>query len=225
MSEESLIVHPGKSNREVINKDGEILSPPGDWILLPPGDAALTRSVKKAGPAWQVQVKKGRKVFPKGVWAPEKIIREETLRLEHKRSTPEYKKKREADLKRRELRQEKYSKEFYKSILDFLDFHPKYYDIASYLAKAVTDHAVPVGSGTVARTERIPVEDRAAAAVIAWMRHQTTGYDSMKIPRIKGKRREVRRQLAQISEDLLDKYRRGEDVNPACCPVRLALKI
>ena len=29
---------------------------------------------------------------------------------------------------------------------------------------AVTDHATPVGSGTVARTKRIPVEQRAEAA-------------------------------------------------------------
>jgi hypothetical protein len=54
------------------------------------------------------------------------------------------------------------------------------------LAQAVTDHATPVGSGTVARTKRIPVEQRAEAAVIAWMRHQTTGYDGMVIPRVKG---------------------------------------
>lgn len=29
---------------------------------------------------------------------------------------------------------------------------------------AITDHAVPVGSGTVARTQRIPIERRAEAA-------------------------------------------------------------
>ena len=69
---------------------------------------------------------------------------------------------------------------------------------------AVADHATPVGSGTVARTKRIPVERRAEAAVIAWMRHQTTAYDSMPIPRVKGKRREVRRLLAQRSKELLD---------------------
>jgi len=43
-------------------------------------------------------------------------------------------------------------------------------------------HATPVGSGTVARTKRIPVEQRAEAAVIARMRHQTTGHDSMPTP-------------------------------------------
>jgi hypothetical protein len=65
----------------------------------------------------------------------------------------------------------------------------------------VTDHATPVGSGTVARTKRILVEKRAEAAVIAWIRQQTTGYDGMAIPRVKGKRREVRRMLARRSQE------------------------
>jgi len=86
----------------------------------------------------------------------------------------------------------------------------------------VADHATPVGSGTVARTKRIPVEQRAEAAVIAWMRHQTTGYDGMVIPRIKGKRREVRRLLARRSHELLDGYRRGEPA-PEGCPLQKAL--
>ncbi len=85
----------------------------------------------------------------------------------------------------------------------FLAFHPNYADLAGRLARAVTDHATPVGSGTVARTKRLPVEQRAEAAVIAWMRHQTTGYDGMVIPRVKGRRREVRRLLAQRSKQLL----------------------
>src|SRR5208337_3336921 len=88
--------------------------------------------------------------------------------------------------------------------------------------KAVTDHATPVGRGTVARTKRIPVEQRAEAAVIAWMRHQTTGYDGMVIPRVKGKRREVRRMLARRSHELLEGYRRGAPV-PEGCPLTKAL--
>jgi hypothetical protein len=87
---------------------------------------------------------------------------------------------------------------------------------------AVTEHATPVGSGTVARTERIPVSQRAEAAVIAWMRHQTTAYDSMKIQRVKGKRREVRRMLAQHSKELLRRYRQGESSFDDC-PLLLAL--
>ena len=86
----------------------------------------------------------------------------------------------------------------------------------------MTDRATPVGSGTVARTRRIPVGRRAEAAVIAWLRHQTTGYDGMTIPRVKGKRREVRRMLARRSQELLARYRRGEPV-PEGCPLRKAL--
>ena len=58
------------------------------------------------------------------------------------------------------------------------------------------------------------------AAVIAWMRHQTTGYDSMPIPRVKGKRREVRWMLAQRSKELLARYRSGEARADECPLVR-----
>jgi hypothetical protein len=95
--------------------------------------------------------------------------------------------------------------------------------MAERMAGAVAEHATPVGSGTVARTERIPVEQRAEAAVIAWMRHQTTGYDGMVIPRVKGKRREIRRLLAQKSKELLGRYRRGESAG-VDCPLRKALE-
>src|SRR5262249_27686465 len=94
--------------------------------------------------------------------------------------------------------------------------------LADMLARAVTDQATPVGSGTVARTKRIPVGRRAEAAVIAWMRHQTTAYDGMVIPRVKGRRREVRRLLARRPKDLLDHYRR-EGAVPEGCPLQRAL--
>ena len=105
----------------------------------------------------------------------------------------------------------------------FLAFHPSDTNLAHRLARAIADHATPVGSGTVARTKRIPVEQRAEAAVIAWMRHQTTAYDSMVIPRVKGKRREVRRMLAQRSKELLARYRRAESVGEDCLLVKALL--
>jgi Uncharacterized conserved protein (DUF2293) len=124
--------------------------------------------------------------------------------------------------RRREKAQAEYVEDFLGAVVTFLGFHANYADLADRLACAVTDHATPVGSGTVARTKRIPVEQRAEAAVIAWMRHQTTGYDGMVIPRVRGKRREVRRMLARRSQDLLEGYRRGTPV-PQGCPLRLAL--
>ena len=106
--------------------------------------------------------------------------------------------------------------------MEFLDFHSDRADLAQQLARAVTAHATPVGSGTVARTKRIPVEKRAEAAVIAWMRHQTTAYESIKIPRVKGKRREVRQMLAERSMELLSRCRSGEAI-PDDCPLQQAL--
>jgi hypothetical protein len=118
--------------------------------------------------------------------------------------------------------QAEYVEDFHGAVLAVLAFHPTHADLADRLALAVTDHATPVGSGTVGRTKRIPIERRAEAAVIAWMRHQTTGYDSLVIPRVKGKRREVRRMLARRSHELLDGYRRGEGVADGC-PLQKAL--
>jgi hypothetical protein len=109
-------------------------------------------------------------------------------------------------------------------VVAFLGFHEVHADLADRLARAVTEHATPVGSGTVARTERIPIEQRAEAAVIAWMRHRTTAYDSMAIPRVKGKRREVRRMLARRSQELLQRYRRGDPIGEDC-PLGTALGI
>jgi hypothetical protein len=198
------------------------LTAPEGWGLLPPGDAALTRRVKAAGDHWVVAEKKGRKVFSRGVWAPVATIERIRAELDAERSTESFAKKKEADARRREQAQAEYVEEFLGAVVKFLGFHANYADLAERLARAVTDHATPVGSGTVARTKRIPVGQRAEAAVIAWMRHKTTGYDDMVIPRVKGKRREVRRMLARRSQELLDGYRRGEPV-PEGCPLQKAL--
>jgi hypothetical protein len=157
-----------------------------------------------------------------GVWAPAATIDRIRAALDAERSTESYAKRKEADARRRDKAQVEYVEDFFGAVVSFLGFHPKYADLADCLARAVTDHATPVGSGTVARTKRIPVEDRAEAAVIAWMRHQTTGYDGMVIARVRGKRREVRRTLARRSQELLARYRRGEPV-PDRCPLRKAL--
>jgi hypothetical protein len=124
---------------------------------------------------------------------------------------------------RRQREQTEYVASFERAILAYLAFAPRHADLAGRLARAVTEHATPVGSGTVARTRRIPLERRAEAAVIAWLRHRTTAYEGMVIPRVRGKRREVRRQLAAQSKRLLDVYRTGRPVDAAACPLQRAL--
>jgi hypothetical protein len=179
---------PGPTPNSVRAADGKILTAPEDWILLPPGDAALTRRVKAAGDHWIVQEMKGRKIFSRGVWASAMTIERIRADLEAERSTESFVKKKEADARRRDKAQTEYVEDFLGAVVTFLGFHQNYADLAQRMARAVTDHATPVGSGTVARTKRIPFEQRAEAAVIAWMRHQTTAYDSLAIPRVRGMR-------------------------------------
>ena len=203
--------------RTVQSAEGQLLTAPPDWVLVPPGDPGLTRRLKASGPTWTVQEKKGRKIFSKGVWTNGTAVEAIRKELEIERADPAYAKKRQAGVVRRDRYQAEYVQTFQESVIDFLAFHPRYMELAKHVADAVAMHATPVGSGTVARTKRIPLEERAEAAVIAWMRHQTTGYDEMSIARIKGKRREVRRQLAVQSKKLLERYRTDSAIDPQTC--------
>ena len=224
MPTETRIVRPGQRYRTVRTAEGDVLEPPADWDLLKPGDAALTRKVKSFGPTWTVQEKKGRKTFSQGVWAPKENIERAKAEVEAKRQDPAYLKKLEAERQRRAAKEEIYKKEFYGEIFQFLNFNEKYNALAEKMAKAVCDHAVPVGSGTVARTKRISIEERAERAVIAWMRHQTSAYDMMPVARVKGARRELRRKIAEVSREILQSYRRGDEINEELCPLFRALK-
>jgi hypothetical protein len=223
MSDEHLILGPTDDPRVFRAADGRLLSPPADWACLPPGDAGLTRRVKAAGPSWSVVEKRGRKVFSKGLWAPSVNIESARSALLAERATPAYEKKRAQEAQRRERKQAAYVDTFEREVLTFLRFAPRYADLARELSEKVTALATPVGSGTVARTERISVERRAEAAVIAWLRHQTTAYDRLSIPRVKGARRQVRRELAEVSRAVLDLHRKDVPHVPASCPLCVAL--
>lgn len=219
---DSNIFAPGPADNMLRTASGQLQEVPRGWSLLPPGDAGLTRRVKAAGEHWLVQEKKGRRTFSNGIWAPTTTIERIRAELETERSTESYAKRKAAASVRRDQVQGEYVEDFAGAVRAFLNFHPAQQKLAEQLTRAVTEHATPVGSGTVARTKRIPIEQRAEAAVIAWMRHQTTAYDSMMIQRVRGKRREVRRMLAARSKELLAQYRRGTAVS-ATCPLRQAL--
>lgn len=220
---DALEVQPGPDERSVLDAGGRRREVPDDWALLEPGDAAATRRVKKAGPHWIVKVQRRRRMVSLGVWAPAATIASVLKDLETERADPRYQKKLDQGRARRAKEQEAYVESFEGSVRAFLNFHPVHMELEDRLAKAVSAHATPVGSGTVARTKRISEERRAEAATIAWLRHQTTAYDSMSIARVKGRRREVRRMLAERSRELLDGYRRGDRVDPTLCPLAKAL--
>ncbi len=220
---ESLEVRPLNLPGKVLSAAGAVLTVPAGWALLPPGDAALSRRIKADGPTWTVIELKGRKRFSRGIWAPAERIAALRAELATERADPAYERKLEAGRQRRAVAEQVYAEDFRGAVLAYLDFHPRYQLMARELADRIARHATPVGSGTVARTQRIPVAERAEAATIAWLRHQTTGYDSMTIARIKGERRAVRRELAQRSKQLLARYREGGAIAVERCPLHAAL--
>jgi len=222
MANGNKIVTPG-INGTLIGEDGEKLSPPEGWEFLPAGDAGITKKVTAKGIFWRVQAQRGRRLTSRGIWAPAETIAKAKQEAEAVRSTAAYKKKLDSDRQRRSRKQAGYEKDFCLEVRTFLSFAACHQELEKEMAEAITAHAVPVGSGTVARTTMIPIEERAAKAVIAWMRHQTTAYESMRIPRIKGKRREVRRMLASRSVELLKAYREGLESSPGC-PLKKALE-
>lgn len=138
---------PGPTPNTVRAADGSVLTVPDGWALLSPGDAGLTRRVKAAGDHFVVQEKVSRKMFSRGVWAAETIdrIRAE---LEAERSTEGYARKQAAASRRREQVQAEYVEDFHGAVVAFLGFHPGHAELADRLARAVTEHATPVGSGT-----------------------------------------------------------------------------
>jgi hypothetical protein len=195
---------------------------PENWVFVPSGDPGLTRRLKSTTECWNVVHKRKNRIEALGVWCENSVVEKIKADLTEERNNPAYLRKLELARQARIAKQDAYVIEFRQAVVDFLNFAPCYEELAWDLADAVTDQAIPVGSGTVARTERIPLASRAEAAVIAWMRHQTTGYDHMPIARVKGERRAVRRELAGISREILDVYRAGNPI-PENCPLKKAL--
>ncbi len=213
-----------KDDPRLKDKSGKIYSIPAGWDNLPAGDASITRKLKSLGPSWTVQEKKGRKSFSHGVWAAKEHIATAQALVAAQRADPKYQHKLAQAKVRREEKEAVFGEDFQQAIIEFLNFDNKYQPLLEQLSVLIKDHAVPVGSGTVARSASVRLEDKAALAVMAWMRHQTSSYDSTAVPRIKGARRELRRQIARQSERILAKYRSGENIDINLCPLYKALQ-
>ena len=207
------IVKEGVNPNYFVGEKGEMLRCPKGWKLLPAGDAAVTRAVKKLGPTWVIQQKRGRRIMSKGVLAPVEniVLAKETVAT--KRSAPTYQIKLDQARARRQKKEVEYVEDFALEVVRFLNFASTYRKLAQDLSRLIAVHATPVGSGTVARTKMIPIEERAKRATMAWFRHQTTEYDRMQIARVKGKRREVRRSSGSDSFELLEQYRKNQVVD------------
>ena len=153
---------------------GEV-SIPQNWELLKPGDAGLTRAVRKIGPYLEV-VEKGRKFTAMvGTFAPTEVI--EQLKADRAARTEELETKRIASAKSRKRKEELKRRQLVEEIIAYLDFRPEYEDEAREIAESVASWTLPVGSGTVGRSQSLSLAEIAERSVRAHLRHQITRYD------------------------------------------------
>ena len=136
---------PGPTPNTLRAADGKIVTVPDGWVLIPLGDAAPSRRIKAAGDHFAVAEKRGRKVFSRGIWTLAATVERIRAELETERSSEGFAKKKEADAQRREKAQVEYVEDFLGAVVAFLAFHPAHADLANRMARAVTDHATPIG--------------------------------------------------------------------------------
>lgn len=150
---------------------------PDDWEFLPSGDAFLTRTVKGAGSywlSWQPRSRQRQHHRLLGLWAPSQAIADAQMRAEATAERREA--KRALGAQSRERQEERYRGELEEAIVRFLAFVPEHHELARRIAKETAAHAAVVGSGRVGRTRKLTLDERAALAARAYIRHSFTSY-------------------------------------------------
>lgn len=160
------------------NPDHGDIEIPEDWELLPTGEAFVTRTVKAAGLYWlawspRTRQRPHRRLI--GLWAPRSAIegaRAAAVATEQKRA-----RQRKQGEAYRQRQEQSYQAELRAAILVFLDFRKAHQDLAEKIADEASARAAVVGSGRVGRTKKIDIEERAALAAKAYIRHRFTSYE------------------------------------------------
>ena len=138
----------------------------------------MTRQVKAVGVYWTVWRPRGRDRDHRrklGLYAPEATI---AAAHERARETEERRaKQRVTGQSSRAKAEERYRTELADAVRTWLDFAPRHGRLADQIAAGVAEHAAVVGSGRVGRTRLLSLEERAALAARAHIRHRYTDYD------------------------------------------------
>jgi hypothetical protein len=154
------------------------LTIPDGWQFLPSGDAFVTRTVKAAGVYWVAWRPRGRNRPHRrrlGLWAPAEAI--EHARAAAEQTTSRRARARQQGARQRARAEDRYRAELAAAIVDFLEFHPAHQALAVEIADGAARQAAAVGSGRVGRTRTLSLEERAALAARAWIRHRYTDYE------------------------------------------------
>jgi hypothetical protein len=160
------------------NPDHGEIEIPDEWDFLPSGDAFVTRLVKASGMYWVAFRPRGRNRPHRrrlGLWAPKETI--QTAWTEAAATQEQRAKQREQGAKAREKQEVVYRDELEEAIRLFLAFAPEHTALADEIAREAATRAAAVGSGRVGRTRTLSLEERAALAAKALIRHRYTGYD------------------------------------------------
>ena len=155
---------------------GDLIQPDG-WEFLPAGNAFLTRRVKAAGSHWIVFQPKGRRAHRRllGLLAPSTAIDEAQAAADATAAKRET--QRAAGARQRDRTEAAYRAEFKQAVLRWLDFAPDHEAVASDIADSAVERAAVVGSGRVGRTKTLSLDERAALAARAYIRHHYTDYE------------------------------------------------
>ena len=193
---------------------GEVEIPDG-WEFLPTGDAFVTRAVKATGRYWLCWQPRSRHRSHRhllGLWAPFEVIAAAGQRAPE--TADKRAKARHVAAGSRARRNEKYEQELRDAVVAFLDFPPSHAELAKQIAAATAAHAAVIGSGRVGRTQRLTLEEKAALATRAHIRHRHTRYEDEldKIP-IKAwdeddLYREIKGAAHDAVNDFIDQHRR-----------------
>ena len=160
------------------NPDHGEIEIPEDWDLLPAGDAFVTRTVKAAGVYWtawkpRTRQRPHRRII--GVWAPRSTI--EAARAAAEATDETRARQRKQGEAHRQRREDSYQAELRSAILAFLDFDEAHRSLADHIAHDASARAAVVGSGRVGRTRKLTLDERAALAARAFIRHRLTTYE------------------------------------------------
>ncbi|MGD9792291.1 MAG: DUF2293 domain-containing protein [Acidimicrobiia bacterium] len=150
---------------------------PGGWEFLPSGDAFVTRQVKNGGVYWVLWRPRGRREHRRklGLLAPTETIgaaRAAAVATEARRAV-----QRASNATSRDRAEATYRTQFAETVFRWLDFAPEHDALADAIARGAVEQAAVVGSGRVGRARTIPIEERAALAARAYIRHHHTGYE------------------------------------------------
>jgi hypothetical protein len=195
---------------------------PDDWDFLPSGDAFVTRRVKAAGTYWVAWRPRGRNRAHRrrlGLWAPKAVIGEAWAQAgatEQQRA-----RRRERGAKTREQQEDVYRDQLAEAVRRFLAFAPEHADLADEIASEAATRSAVVGSGRVGRARTLSLDERAALAAQALIRHRYTSYEddlfdaSIEDPWAEGLwYREIKTEARRAVDDFLNRHRPQESESP-----------